>query len=192
MRLRRHMSPPPEDLDAIPVRYAGVSLRSTTEGRWAVFLDQIGVTWEYEPGAVNVAGRNRYVDFWLPGLGCYLEVKPEHTPLDEAFALALSEQRGSPVIWCSGSPWPGSYEISFYGRADQPPLTKLRWAVGRTDHAQVFLLHVGRALWVRLTPSAVPLAWEAVTESMGLAPLFHCDALMRGYTRATSYRFEEG
>jgi hypothetical protein len=191
MKLRRRDTTPREDIDAIPVQYRGTRLRSVLEGKWCVFFDQVGITWEYEPGAVNVAGRNRYVDFWLPGLGCYLEVKPTRVPLDEAFTLALSEQRGSPVIWLSGSPWPGEYEITFFGCASDPPWTHLRWAVGRTNHAQIYLIDVGKARWIRLTPSTLPHAWEAVTESMGHPPVFHCDALVRAYSRATSARFEE-
>jgi hypothetical protein len=119
-------------------------------------------------------------------------VKPARVPIEEAFALALSEQKGSPLIWLSGSPWPAEYEITFYGLANEPPLTHLRWAIGRTDHAQIFLIDVGKAQWIRLTPSTMPLEWEAVTQSQGHPPLFHCDALVRAYSRATSYRFEEG
>ena len=37
------------DIEAIPTRYKGVRFRSRLEAQWAVFWDELGVKWEYEP-----------------------------------------------------------------------------------------------------------------------------------------------
>lgn len=36
------------DLKPINTRYKGYLFRSRLEARWAVFLDSLGITWEYE------------------------------------------------------------------------------------------------------------------------------------------------
>lgn len=190
MRLLRRAREAPADLTVRPVRYREIAMRSSTEARWCVFLDALGIPWEYEPGAVNVRGRNRFVDFWLPSLGCYLEVKPALTPIDEALAEAIAMQKGSPLIWLSGSPRPGEYEITLSALASEPPRTKLRWAVGRTNHAQVWLIDVGKAWAIRLTPSTVPLEWEAGTSALH-PPLFDCHVLRAAYRQAMCWQFSD-
>lgn len=57
---------------AIETEYAGYFFRSRLEARWAVFFDQLGIRWEYEPeGYETPFGR------YLPDFRIYLR-KPEH------------------------------------------------------------------------------------------------------------------
>lgn len=45
------------NIKAIETRYAGHRFRSRLEARWAVFFDQLGIAWEYEPqGYLTSAG----------------------------------------------------------------------------------------------------------------------------------------
>jgi hypothetical protein len=65
-------------IHAIQTSYAGYRFRSRTEARWAVFLNDLGLKWEYETQGF-IVGRERrpYLpDFHLPELGLWLEVKP--------------------------------------------------------------------------------------------------------------------
>jgi hypothetical protein len=66
----------------IETRAYGCRFRSRLEARWAVFLTELGVRWEYEhEGFVTKAGP--YLpDFWLPEIrgGVWLEIKPFTTP----------------------------------------------------------------------------------------------------------------
>lgn len=86
-------------IQAIETRYAGCRFRSRLEARWAVFLDALGVKWEYEPqgfenrmfcscrlndaefeawgGVYQCDGnRCRYLpDFYLPETRTWVEVK---------------------------------------------------------------------------------------------------------------------
>lgn len=52
-----------------------VRLRSRWEAAVAAFLDQLGISWEYEPQRFLLADRTYVPDFWLPDLGVYWEVK---------------------------------------------------------------------------------------------------------------------
>lgn len=65
-------------IKAIETRYGGYRFRSRLEARWAVFLNEIGLDWEYEPQGYEVPTRRgtiRYLpDFWL-GSGQWGEVK---------------------------------------------------------------------------------------------------------------------
>lgn len=66
---------------AVPQTYAGVRFRSTLEADWAATLDHVGLTWSYEPEAVQLPSGLLYrPDFWLPTIGCWLEVKGPGVP----------------------------------------------------------------------------------------------------------------
>ena len=62
--------------------YKGNRLRSVLEAHWAVFLDALGESWEYEPDMLecdqprvgSVHGTHYYPDFKLQDY--YLEIKP--------------------------------------------------------------------------------------------------------------------
>jgi len=70
-------------MQAIQTKYAGCFFRSRLEARWAVFLDHVGIQWQYEyqgfacPYRLTLEdGTFPYLpDFWLPELGMYAEVK---------------------------------------------------------------------------------------------------------------------
>lgn len=57
------------------VTYRGFRFRSTLEGRWAYFLDLLGVPWEYEKEAYDLDGLTYIPDFWLPTYRAWVEIK---------------------------------------------------------------------------------------------------------------------
>lgn len=60
----------------IETEYGGVKFRSRTETRWAMVFDALGIEWLYEPEGFDLPVVGRYVpDFYLPGIGCWFEVK---------------------------------------------------------------------------------------------------------------------
>lgn len=59
----------------IETRYKGYRFRSRLEARWAVFLDKLGVTWEYEPEGYVLGNVSYLPDFWLPEQQEFLEIK---------------------------------------------------------------------------------------------------------------------
>lgn len=64
-------------LTAIETTYGGCRFRSRLEARWAVFFDTLDVSWQYEPQGYTVGpNATPYLpDFWLPGMGLWVEVK---------------------------------------------------------------------------------------------------------------------
>lgn len=69
-------TPPPTNngLQAIETFYNGYRFRSRTEARTAVFLDEAGIRYEFEPEGFQV-GRGYLPDFWLPDHHTWLELK---------------------------------------------------------------------------------------------------------------------
>jgi hypothetical protein len=60
----------------IETRYGDHRFRSRLEARWAVFLDTLGVRWEYEPEGFDLGEHGKYLpDFFLPNLKVWLEIK---------------------------------------------------------------------------------------------------------------------
>jgi hypothetical protein len=52
-----------------------ITMRSTLEARWAVFFDELGLSWQYEPERFRFGKLIYTPDFFVAGLG-YVEIKP--------------------------------------------------------------------------------------------------------------------
>ncbi len=82
-------------MKAIETVYAGCRFRSRLEARWAVFFDQLGISWEYEPEGFEFHGHRYLPDFWLPnagpqwGSGTYVEVKGSDDQLTQDYKRKL-------------------------------------------------------------------------------------------------------
>lgn len=64
------------NIKAIQTEYKGYLFRSRLEARWAVFFDELGIEWEYEPEGLVLSNGTYYLpDFYLPGFHCFFEVK---------------------------------------------------------------------------------------------------------------------
>lgn len=100
-------------IKVIETIYKGYRFRSRLEARWAVFFDELGVEWEYEPEGFVLEGRGREPDlFYLPDfrVKCYgkrgdkdsdpfdlwIEVKGEMSHEDAMKILRFSTSR--PVL----------------------------------------------------------------------------------------------
>ena len=63
-------------LTAIETCYRGYRFRSRLEARWAVFLTEVNISWEYEAEGFDIGGTWYLPDFWLPRDHAFLEIKP--------------------------------------------------------------------------------------------------------------------
>ena len=64
------------NIKAIETAYKGYRFRSRLEARWAVYLDELGVEWKYEPEGYELDKAGRYLpDFYLPTSDSFIEVK---------------------------------------------------------------------------------------------------------------------
>jgi hypothetical protein len=174
---------PGEDLPARPVTYRGTRTRSTLEAKWLVWLDHLGIAWEYEPRPIQLDGRPRWPDLWLPEQAAWIEVKPAGTPADLHYSLSVAEQTGSPLLWVAGAPWSGDYSVSLapFGCLDE--VRGLRFAVGRRDHSELWVCDPGSVV-------SVPLPVREHREDEDF-PLWHCEALLQAYRAASTWRFDE-
>lgn len=65
-------------IQPIETHYNGYRFRSRLEARWAVFFDQLGIVYEYEPEGFDLGDAGWYLpDFWVSdgGEGWFVEVK---------------------------------------------------------------------------------------------------------------------
>lgn len=63
-------------ITSIDTFYNGNYFRSRLEARWAIYFDQIGLKYEYEPEGLEFQGKYDYLpDFYLPEKKIYCEIK---------------------------------------------------------------------------------------------------------------------
>lgn len=78
-----------DGLRPIQTIFKGYRFRSRLEARWAVFLDTLGLRWEYEPQGFELRDGTRYLpDFYLPDQGAFVEIKPAVKMLQKRIYLA--------------------------------------------------------------------------------------------------------
>lgn len=111
-------------MKSIETEYKGYRFRSRLEARWAVFLDQLGISWEYEKDGLELSNGQRYLpDFWIPcpmyyspDSGYWLEIKatePSENERQKCFTLA--KDTGHVVLLAYGSPTNKQFhKYSFY------------------------------------------------------------------------------
>lgn len=95
---------------ALPTVYRGYKMRSRLECRWAFFLDQLGVEWEYEKDAFDLGDVRYLPDFWLPDFRAWVEIKGEIRDdraglrmIEQCQGLATMDRR--PVVLCFHDPF---------------------------------------------------------------------------------------
>lgn len=79
--------------------YKGYRFRSRLEARWAVFLDTLGIPYQYETEGYELGNGLFYLpDFYLPYQNCFVEIKgiPPNEE-EEAKASGLAQDLGRPI-----------------------------------------------------------------------------------------------
>ena len=92
-------------MKALDTNYNGYRFRSRLEARWAVFMDAIGVKYEYEREAYDLDGLFYLPDFYLPQINAHLEIKNDR-PTEDEFEKAsrLSRLTKVPTYIVFGQP----------------------------------------------------------------------------------------
>jgi hypothetical protein len=116
---------------AIETRYAGCLFRSRLEARWAVFLNELGMEWQYEPEGLEVTPLGERPMKWLPDFwlasGQWAEVKGELSP-ESALRLILL---ASEVAQCGSG-----HDVVVLGHI--PKVNSLRWPVQLHRHGDLW------------------------------------------------------
>jgi len=77
------------DIKPIETAYNGYLFRSRLEARWAVFFDELGIKYEYEPEGFDLGEHGWYLpDFWLPENNIWVEIKPKNNQNQKRIYLA--------------------------------------------------------------------------------------------------------
>ncbi len=82
-------------MKAIETSYKGYRFRSRTEARWAIFLDSVGISYQYEPEGFDLGEHGCYLpDFYIPSANTWIEIKGVNpTPKEFELAYRLHEQQ---------------------------------------------------------------------------------------------------
>ncbi len=73
-------------MKAIETEYNGILFRSRLEARWAIYFDQLGIEWVYEPECFVLNNGLKYTpDFYLPQHKCYVEIKPDSSWMNDKY-----------------------------------------------------------------------------------------------------------
>lgn len=85
------------------IKYDGFIFRSKIEAKWYLLFTTLGIECYYEPEtfSLNIGGRvvNYLIDFQLPELDCYVEIKLSQRPTHEECVkcYALAQETGKDV-----------------------------------------------------------------------------------------------
>jgi hypothetical protein len=99
----------------IETEYRGYKFRSRLEARWAVFFDEIGLTWEYEKEGYNLDGTYYLPDFWIWQWDCFIEIKGDPAQLADGLDKLnkLSKMTGKLSFLLYGTPDHEVYQMIF-------------------------------------------------------------------------------
>lgn len=92
----------------IETKFKGYRFRSRSEARWAVFLDALKVSFQYEAEGYDLDGSWYLPDFWIPSWDTFIEIKNHEfsNVMGDAFALCakLAEKTAKNVLLINGVP----------------------------------------------------------------------------------------
>jgi len=93
-------------ISSIPTTYNGVEYLSKLEAQWAVFFDEAGIPFTYEPNGYKLSSGVWYKpDFWLPEQKSFVEIKFGYPTQEECVkADTLSSDTNFPVYIFYGLP----------------------------------------------------------------------------------------
>jgi hypothetical protein len=163
-------------MPAIETKYNDLPFRSRLEAKWAVFLDAMGIDYDYEREGYTLSGLWYLPDFWLPlpkeharfeNSGYWLEIKSRLlTNTEELQIKRLVHETGHHAYAICGRVGIGEYLVS-------------KWAMNRTTKAvscvykdsDDYYLHF--SMWNRLQPSNVEVAFEDALNTARAARFEH-------------------
>lgn len=114
----------------IETRYDGHLFRSRREARQAVFFNELGIAYHYEPEGYELEGVRYLPDFYLPRQDSFVEVKGQYPTVEEMRkAKLLSLYTGKRSAICFGELEPPGHKLLGAFGYSPPFVTK-----ERSDH----------------------------------------------------------
>lgn len=105
--------------DAKHTWYGENWFRSKLETLWAVFFDQLGLTWSYEPKTFEFKNGDKYTpDFWIKDWRCYVEIKYRREDINAWPSSNLRRLRrlkpARAVLLVTGRPALEEHEVRYF------------------------------------------------------------------------------
>src|SRR5574341_1546952 len=82
----------------IETKYNGYKFRSRLEARWAVFFDNIGLPFEYEPEGYDLDGIAYLPDFYIPAWDAFVDIKPKKPSKEEEAKCKLLHAHSKKMV----------------------------------------------------------------------------------------------
>jgi radical SAM superfamily enzyme YgiQ (UPF0313 family) len=118
-------------MKALQTHYRGITYRSRTEARWALFFDLLKLEAVYEGEGFDLDGEWYLPDFWLPHSKTWVEIKGiDPVSIEVEKARRLSGQSGRDVIIAVGAPTTDHNSLNlihFVHGAESGRLTFVDW-----------------------------------------------------------------
>lgn len=173
----------------IQTQYNGYKFRSRLEARWAVFMDSLGVKYEYEKEGFEFRDGIRYLpDFWLPELEFWVEIKGEYPNAEDqikASYLAAETERNVYILY--GDIPSGS--LADYNEPD----CLVFYPDGLDDHGQRWCeCPVCGRIGIRYDGQAARLPCACFDSNQDKVRNYMTPRLVGAYRAARSARFEYG
>ena len=159
----------------IETYYNGFHFRSRLEARWAVFFDNAGIEYVYEPqGFENKAGQKYLPDFYLPEKDWYVEIKPPRDGAEEEIEKAcrfIGDKNKIRVLLILGDiPKFSKTDIWFYLAIFYHPVMEelsTRWVgiVPECEFDECGNVHIQKAeflSWIYICGEKLPPAGETI------------------------------
>lgn len=116
----------------IETKYNGYKFRSRLEARWAVFFDNIGLPFEYEPEGYDLDGTAYLPDFYIPAWDAFVEIKPKKPSKEEEEKCKMLHTHSKKIVLLIyGEPYPSKYTIITYH--SDPDMD---WFIGKGEFTQ--------------------------------------------------------
>jgi len=152
--------------------------RSKLEAKWAVFFDQLGLIWRYEPCKFDLGDGTYTPDFWIEDWHCYVEIKfRSDKPWDSSRLRKLCKLKPErAVLLVTGQPSLAKYEVRYFKRSDALDGTG-HWVFGEgRKNQKAFYLAQKRRNPVYLTGQGNPNAPHPTAR-----PLYRREEIKRLY-----------
>lgn len=97
----------------LETEYNGITFKSRLKARWAVYFDNVGIKYMYEPKNYSLREEITYLpDFYFPDFVCFAEVKAGYMDGGEIDkAVKLVEDTKFPLVSLKGDPGLTHYEM---------------------------------------------------------------------------------
>lgn len=150
---RKSRAPKPVGLECT---YSGKVFRSRLEARWALYLDLLGIDWDYEPCFYKVSDSLYYLpDFYLPNQRLWLEVKGAPFFDAESFAKVVNSVAGKRPIPTRDAPYQAAGTIIMGGSFQS-------LGTNMPEHVAVTSATSGKASFKRMSWAQTPNGWTPV------------------------------